>query len=84
MRVRLLDELDRRGEVNVQSLADELSLTQQNTSRHLGVLTQAGLLTRRQDGRVVWYRVANQEAVRLIETTAAELLGELRRLDHAE
>lgn len=84
MRVRLLDELDRRGEANVQTLADELSATQQNASRHLGVLTQAGLLARRRDGRVVWYRVANPEAFELIETAAAELLDELRRLDPGE
>ncbi len=36
MRVRLLDELECRGEADVQTLADELSATQQNVSRHLG------------------------------------------------
>jgi ArsR family transcriptional regulator len=84
MRVHLLDELDRRGETNVQTLADELSATQQNASRHLSVLTQAGLLARRQDGRVVWYRLANPEPFGLIETTAAELLDELRQLDSGD
>jgi DNA-binding transcriptional ArsR family regulator len=84
VRVRLLDEPERRGEANVQTLADELSATQQNASRHLGVLTHAGVLARRQDGRVVWYRVANPEAFGLIETTAAEVLDELRRLDSGE
>jgi len=45
------------------------------------VLTQAGLLVRRQDRRVVWYRLVNPGAFGRIETTAAELLDELRRLD---
>ncbi len=81
VRVRLLDELERRGEISVQALADELSATQQNASRHLGVLTQAGLLARRREGRVVWYRVAKQDAFGLIEATAAELIGKLQRRD---
>jgi DNA-binding transcriptional ArsR family regulator len=78
MRVRLIEELERRGQANVQALADELSTTQQNASRHLGVLAKSGLVARRQDGRVVWYSVANGEAFELIETTAAALIAELR------
>ncbi len=84
VRVRLLDALERRGEANVQTLADELSATQQNVSRHLGVLTHAGLLARRQDGRLVWYRLSNQDAFGLIEATAVEVIGELWRLDPGE
>lgn len=79
MRIRLLDELERHGEASVQALADELSATQQNASRHLGVLTQAGLLARRQDGRVVWYRLAHDHAFSLIKATAADVMIELRR-----
>jgi DNA-binding transcriptional ArsR family regulator len=52
-----------------------------NASRHLGVLTQAGLLARRRDGRVVWYRVANPAAFALIEATVGDVLDELRTLD---
>jgi DNA-binding transcriptional ArsR family regulator len=80
MRVRLLDELDRRGEANVQTRADELSATQQNASRPLGVLTQAGLLARRQDGRVVWYRLAEEDVFSLAGRTAADVTSALRGL----
>lgn len=51
LRVRLIDHLDRSGEAHVQALADELAATQQNTSKHLGALWRAGVVTRRQEGR---------------------------------
>ncbi len=81
-RVWLIDYLEWHGETNVQALADELGATQQNASRHLGLLVQAGLLDRRREGRVVWYRLADTGAFALIHTSAADILGELGALDH--
>jgi DNA-binding transcriptional ArsR family regulator len=80
----LLDLLQREGEASVWAVADGLSTTQQNASRHLGVLAQAGLVTRRQHGRVAWCRLAHDDVFALIETTAAELLDELRNVDRPE
>jgi DNA-binding transcriptional ArsR family regulator len=84
LRIHLIDLLQRDGEASVQAVADGLSTTQQNASRHLGVLAQAGLVTRRQDGRVAWYRLAHDDVFALIETTAAELLDELRNVNRSE
>lgn len=52
VRARLLDRLDLEGEAHVQTLADELAATQQNTSKHLGAVWRAGIVVRRQEGRV--------------------------------
>ncbi|MBA3509329.1 MAG: helix-turn-helix transcriptional regulator [Thermoleophilaceae bacterium] len=52
LRLRLIDYLEPCGETNAQGLADDLGATQQNVSRHLGILHQAGVVARRQrDGR---------------------------------
>ena len=49
MRIRILDLL-RDGELTVGELADHLGSTQQNISKHLGVLQRAGIVGRRRDG----------------------------------
>ncbi len=45
-RIRLLDHL-REGESSVQGLTEALGTSQQNASKHLGVLAQAGIVGRR-------------------------------------
>jgi len=84
VRLRLIDLIDRRGEANVQALADHVSTTQQNASRHLAVLTDAGLLDRRQEGRVVWYRLAHPNTFAVVERTAAAVIAELRAPDRMQ
>ena len=49
MRIRLLDRL-RDGEATVQELTEALGASQQNVSKHLGVLLDAGIVGRRKDG----------------------------------
>lgn len=74
-RIGLIDRLDRLGEVHVQALADDLPATQQNTSKHLGALLRAGLLARRQEGRVTVYSLADPQLFPLIERVATEIAG---------
>lgn len=62
-RLRLLDRLELAGELHEQALVDELSTTQQNVSRHLRLLLLGGAVSRRQDGRVAWYRLADADVL---------------------
>lgn len=75
LRIRLVERLDRAGEASVRALADELGVTPYNASQHLGVLRQAGVVTRRQRGRQALYRLADSSAVPVYELVA-ERLGE--------
>jgi DNA-binding transcriptional ArsR family regulator len=82
MRIRILDRL-RDGEATVQELTDALGATQQNVSKHLGVLHQAGTVARRKDGTHVYYAIADQSVFALCETVCgglAQQLGELSEL----
>ena len=54
VRIRLLDHL-REGEASVASLTETLGATQQNVSKHLQVLYQAGIVGRRKEGTSVLY-----------------------------
>lgn len=77
VRVRIVDVLEAAGEMTVQALADEIDATQQNVSRHLGVLLHAGIVTRRQQGRTVGYRIADESAFRLVRETAVDVIRAL-------
>lgn len=80
-RRRVLDLLVRGGEASATALADQVPFSRQAVSKHLVVLEQAGLISRRKLGREVLYQV---EAVRLDQATRAmaELVDRWdRRLD---
>jgi len=57
-RLKLLMALE-DGEKNVTELVNMTGATQTNVSRQLGVLTTAGLLSRRKRGLSVLYRIAD-------------------------
>ena len=74
MRIRLLDRL-RDGEATVGELADALGTSQQNVSKHVGVLARAGLVGREKDGNAVRCRIADPSVLELCE----QVCGGLRR-----
>jgi rhodanese-related sulfurtransferase len=81
-RIELLDVLA-NGERTVEVLAGEVGLSVANTSQHLQVLRQAGLVTTRRDGTSIHYRLAAPEVFELwrtLRTLAASRLAEVERL----
>jgi rhodanese-related sulfurtransferase len=81
-RLELLDVLA-NGERTVEVLAGEVGLTVPNTSQHLQILRQAGLVTPRREGTSVHYRLAAPEVFELwrtLRTLAASRLAEVERL----
>jgi DNA-binding transcriptional ArsR family regulator len=82
MRIRLLDQL-RDGEQSVGDLVEALGASQQNVSKHLGVLHQAGIVSRRKEGTRVLYGIADETVFALCETVCgglAEQVAELARI----
>ena len=74
MRIRLLDRL-REGDATVQELRDATGATQQNVSKHLGVLLAAGIVSRAKDGNFARYSIADDTVFALCE----QVCGGLRR-----
>ena len=58
MRIKLLDRL-REAPATVGELTIELGSSQQNVSKHLGVLHAAGVVSREKDGTSVRYAIAD-------------------------
>lgn len=78
-RIRTLDLL-RDGEKSVAEIAEELGTSQQNASKHLGVLLQAGIVRRRKDGTSAFYAVADQSVYDLCEQVCGGLQTQLAEL----
>lgn len=80
LRIRLIDQLERDGEASVQALADATGISVHNASQHLGVLREAGVVARRQSGRMAYYELADAGALTVYELVASSISDQFRRL----
>jgi rhodanese-related sulfurtransferase/DNA-binding transcriptional ArsR family regulator len=84
-RVEIVDLLA-QGERTVESIASATGMTLANTSRHLQVLRNAGMVASRREGLYVTYRVADDSVVagyRGLRTLAESRIGEIGHLAEA-
>jgi len=65
-RLLLLCQLT-QGEQRVGELESVLDLRQPSLSQQLGVLRQEGLVTTRRDGKQIYYSIASQEALAVLQ-----------------
>jgi DNA-binding transcriptional ArsR family regulator len=88
-RRRVLDLLVSRGEATASVLAEQVPFSRQAVSKHLVVLEDAGLVSRRKQGRDVLFRVEGtrlDQATRAMSDVAARWdrrLGSIKRLAEA-
>ena len=80
MRIKLLDAL-RDGDATVGELVDRLGASQQNVSKHLGVLHQAGIVSRTKEGTFVRYAIADAGVFALCEQVCGGLRQQISELD---
>ena len=78
-RIRILDLL-RDQELTVTQITEELDTSQQNASKHLGVLLQAGIVARRKDGNSSIYSIADRGVYELCEQVCGGLQLQLAEL----
>jgi len=71
-RLHILNAL-RDGERSVSEVLDLTGLAQANASRHLQVLYAAGLVDRRKEGVVTYYRLADNDVLRMCELMCGRL-----------
>jgi DNA-binding transcriptional ArsR family regulator len=72
MRIKLLDAL-REGPATVGELTVALDASQQNVSKHLNVLHQAGIVSRAKEGTSVRYAIADKSVFGLCEQVCGGL-----------
>lgn len=78
IRLQILQTLQ-SGRIAVTEVARAVATTQPNVSRHLKILQDAGLVTRKQQGNTVYYSIADDsvfELCRLVCGSLEEKLAE--------
>jgi DNA-binding transcriptional ArsR family regulator len=80
MRIKLLDRL-RDGEATVGELQEAIGASQQNVSKHLGVLANAGMVSRTKQGNRALYAITDDTVFQLCELVCGGLRQQLAELD---
>lgn len=80
MRIRLLDCL-RESDATVSELQEALGASQQNVSKHLGILHGAGILSRTKHGTTVRYAINEPAVFELCDQVCGSVSRRVRDLD---
>lgn len=75
MRLKLLIALE-TGEKNVTELVQLTESTQANASKHLGILSDAGMLSRRKEGLKTFYVISDPQIFELCDLMCSKLQKE--------
>jgi DNA-binding transcriptional ArsR family regulator len=80
MRIKLLDRL-RDGEASVTELQEAVGASQQNVSKHLGILHTAGMVSRTKRGNHTVYAISDPAVFDLCDQVCGGLRRQLQELD---
>ena len=80
MRIRILDHL-REDEASVHELTTALDASQQNVSKHLQVLLEAGIVGRRKEGNNAIYSIADPSVFALCDDVCGSVRRQLSELN---
>ncbi|MBU3651888.1 MAG: helix-turn-helix transcriptional regulator [Limnohabitans sp.] len=72
MRLKIISALC-EGEKSVTQLLEAVQTTQPNMSQHLASLFRAGVVGKRRDGVLIYYRITNERVVSLCRTLCQHL-----------
>jgi len=84
-RLLIITEL-RSGPLTVGELSQALEMSQSNTSQHLAVLRERGVVTATKDGPNVYYALASKKVVKAIDLLRefmVEMMGDQARISRA-
>ena len=80
MRIKLLDRL-RDGGATVGQLQEALGASQQNVSKHLGILHAAGMVSRAKQGNHTRYAISDANVFELCEQVCGGVRRQLQELE---
>jgi DNA-binding transcriptional ArsR family regulator len=75
-RLKILHAICSSGQ-SVSAIVAAIGATQTNVSRHLALMHQAGVVSRRRDGATVYYQVADPELVEMCRTVCVRIAGRI-------
>lgn len=72
LRLQILQYLE-NGEASVTNVTKAVESTQPNVSKHLKMLQDEGLVSKRQEGNTVFYKIADESIFELCEVVCGSL-----------
>ena len=81
MRIRLLDVLRHQDSATVGELQEAIGASQQNVSKHLGVLAGAGFVKREREGNFVRYSISEPWVFEMCEQVCGGISQQLGDLE---
>ncbi len=75
-RLRLLNLMHAAGEASVTELVEATGGTQANVSKHLGILSDAGMVSRRKEGLKTFYFISDPQIFELCDLMCSKLQRE--------
>jgi len=76
MRLRILHAICKQ-EQSVSQIVKEAGATQTNISRHLGIMHRAGVVSKRKDGNLVYYRISNPAMMEICRAVCVEIISRI-------
>ncbi|MHB8532991.1 MAG: ArsR/SmtB family transcription factor [Solirubrobacteraceae bacterium] len=80
MRIKLLDRL-REGDATVGELQESLGASQQNISKHLGILLSVGMVSRAKQGNHARYAIGDPGVFELCDLVCGGVRRQLQELE---
>ena len=80
MRIKLLDRL-REGAATVTELQEALGASQQNVSKHLGILHAAGMVSRTKEGNRTRYAISDPSVFELCDQVCGGVRRQVQELE---
>jgi DNA-binding transcriptional ArsR family regulator len=80
MRIKLLDRL-REGDATVGELQEALGASQQNVSKHLGILHSAGMVARTKAGNHARYSISDPSVFELCDQVCGGVRRQVQELE---
>jgi DNA-binding transcriptional ArsR family regulator len=80
MRIKLLDRLS-EGDATVSELQDAVNASQQNVSKHLGILLAAGMVARTKRGNQARYSISDPSVFELCDLVCGGVRRQLQELE---
>ncbi len=78
IRLQMLQQLE-TGRLGVTELANAVSSTQPNVSKHLRIMQDAGIVSRKQEGNTVYYSIADPSIFALCDLVCNSLKSNLAK-----
>ena len=80
MRIKLLDRM-REGAATVTELQEALGASQQNVSKHLGILRAAGMVSRTKEGNSARYAISDPSVFELCDQVCGGVRRQVEELE---